>query len=43
VADYLVNGEADTATEARIDLGEALKQLNTARELFIAENESPAK
>jgi hypothetical protein len=43
VADYLENGDADTATEARIDLGEALKQLNTARELFAAENESPAK
>ena len=43
VADFLDNGDTDTATEARIDLGEALKQLNTARELFAAENEAPVK
>ena len=43
VADYLENGDADTATEARIDLGESLKQLNTAREQFAAENDPTSK
>jgi hypothetical protein len=43
ISDYLETGDSETATDARINLGEALKQVSAARDLYGAETAPPVR
>jgi Tfp pilus assembly protein PilF len=43
ISEYLESGDAETATDARINLGEALKQVSSARDLYTAEMAPPVR